>query len=542
MSDNKGNENIQLKSQVKSGSSTDNKEISENETFLDKIIEILTGLKSEDRIKKRKLKDINKELMQSKKKYYVYKTNTILPAFAQTLYEIYRDSQILVKYFDVKNHNKSIKDFLFESSVSKKLQEVRVALTEESIKTTILSSQDPSQSIQKVKDQLKIFVQTFDNDTVNRINMTYNQIINLSYLISFDWFFILHKFDSNISETNFSYTPVFENLEGKYISDDIISINDYLTSIDLNQDYGNVFTYLNQISQDTSLTEVLKKLIHKLKDLKRGDSLIKIIKLIIQDPFFKAKNFSSKERIVQDYVSGIQLEVRNAVEDSIKEINKNKVNKVLQEIFNTTTILRMKNYSNKLNEFLLSKGVGGGLKYVDPLNYIKAFILDICKGEIKTRIDFLIIKGTWESNTLAGKYTGLLEKINKFSARVIEFDEKCAEDGYFGKELRKFSTVLKHDKNAQSTLKRSMANVDSEAMQIIIDCIDLLIEIGKEMKSLVEDFNQKNPKQIINFHKLKWDFNNDFNTDMANIYKKLSSMVSLLKKYVVEKPKDTSAQ
>ena len=506
------------------------------ETFIDKIIEVFTGLKSEDRIRSRKLKEIGKELQQSKKKFYNYKKDTVLPAFSEAIYEIFRNSQSIARYFDVKTHSKSIKEFLFDSFVTNKEREVKDKLSKEKLKVFIISSADPNKSIQEVKDTLKQFVHSFDTKMVNKINETYNQIVNLSYLISYDWYFVIHKFDSNITEVNFDYKPSFEVLDGKYIADDITAINDYLTSINFNEDFDNVLTYLHQISSDNSLSDILKKIIHQLRTIKRDEYLTKMIKVITKDPYFKPKNFASKEKIVQDYIMTFQTEVRETIEECIRDINKNKVNKLLLEVFNTTIIVRMKNYSARINEFLLSKGIGGGLKYVEPLNYIKAFMLDICKGEIKPRIDLLIIKGTWESNGLTSKYTQLLDNINKMSARVIEFDEKCSDEGTLGKDLKKYSGVLKHDKNEQTAVRRTIVSVDGEAQSIIIECINMTVDLGKSIKLLIEDYNTKIPKLIINFHKIKWDFTGEFNADMITIYKKLSNMVALLKRYVIEKP------
>lgn len=505
-------------------------------SFIDKILEFLTGQKNEERIKMKRLKEIGKELSQSKKKYYNSKKDSILPAFADFLYELFRNSQNISKYFDVKNHSKSIKEFLFDSLMEGKIKSLKEKLEKDNIRKHIVESSDPNKAIQEIKEQLKQFIQSFDSEVAVKVNETYNQIVNLSYLLSYDWYFVVHKFDAGISETNFDYKPKFESLDGKYIVDDLIAINDYLASVNFNQDFDNVLVYLKQISSDNSLSDILKKVISQLRNVKKDDYLIKIIQLIQKDPFFKPKNFSSRERIVQDYLMNFQMEIKTTIEESIKEINKNKINKLLMEIFNTTVIIRMKNYSVKINEFLSSKSVSVGLKYIDPLNYIKAFLLDICKGEIKPRIDLLIIKGTWESNALTGKYTELLNKINNLSTRVTEFDDKCSDEGMLGRDLRRLAGILKHDKNAQNSIRKTITNIDAEAAKIIIDCINLTVEIGKDLKSLVEDFNNKSPKMIINFHKIKWEFSGDFNTDIVNIYKKLSNMVLLLKRFVSEKP------
>ena len=172
----------------------------------------------------------------------------------------------------------------------------------------------------------------------------------------------------------------------------------------------------------------------------------------------------------------------------------------------------------------------------DP-STLSAFLLDICKGEIKPRIDYLIIKGTWQSNTLTSKYTQLLDVINTISSHLLEFDEKCSDEGQYGKDLKRYAGILKHDKNAQSAVKRALVTADSEALGLINESIKLIIDIGKNIKELVEDHNTKNPKLIINFHKLKWDFGASFPDDMITVYKKLANMITLLKRLSgAEKP------
>ncbi|HOV15579.1 MAG TPA: hypothetical protein PK771_14930, partial [Spirochaetota bacterium] len=193
-----------------------------------------------------------------------------------------------------------------------------------------------------------------------------------------------------------------------------------------------------------------------------------------------------------------------------------------------------KNYSQKINDFLLNKGVNSQLKYIDPLNYLKAFLLDICKGEIKTRVDFLIIKGTWESNTKSSEYSAVLEKFNNLSDKLLEFDNRCSEDDTYGRELRKLSGVLKHDPKARLSVKKVLARIDNDAVKLLLEGIEVFTIGAGKIKVLIEDYNQKIPKIIIDFHKIKWDFSSDINKDLTEIYKKLYNMVNLLRNYAKE--------
>ena len=298
--------------------------------FLDRIIELLTGMGSEERIKARKLRAIAKELNLSKKKYYNNKKDLVLPAFPDSIYEVFRNSQVLARYFEVKSHSKSIKEFLFESSLAGNGKKLKESLSRENIEKSLTTAKDLNVAIQDIRKVLKQFIESFDSKLVGRINETYNQIVNLSYLITYDWHFVVHKFDSNVSQTNFDYKPNFEALEGKYVIDDLIAINDYLNSINFNSDFENVLVYLKQISSDDSLSDLLKKTIHNFRGMKRDDHLTKIIRLVTKDPYFQPKNFANKEKIVQDYVSGFQADIKEIIDACIKQIEKNKNNKFIK--------------------------------------------------------------------------------------------------------------------------------------------------------------------------------------------------------------------
>ena len=54
--------------------------------------------------------------------------------------------------------------------------------------------------------------------------------------------------------------------------------------------------------------------------------------------------------------------------------------------------------------------------------------------------------------------------------------------------------------------------------------------------NLIEDYNLNVPILIVNFKKIKWTFSDDdFNSDMVAIYKKVANMVNVLKRYIKKK-------
>ena len=79
--------------------------------LLEKFLEIITGVGSDERVKLKKLKNIAKELNSLKYKFYNFRKDQVLPQFGEFFYDIYRISQNFTKFFDVKNHSNTIKEF-----------------------------------------------------------------------------------------------------------------------------------------------------------------------------------------------------------------------------------------------------------------------------------------------------------------------------------------------------------------------------------------------------------------------------------------------
>lgn len=518
-------------------SGTESSSTNENANFIDRIIEMITGFTADERVKMRKLRDISRQLKRSKIRYYNYKKDLILPALSAKLYEIFRLTQNLQRFMDVNKRSNSIKLFLFELFSTAEQKRIKSELEEDKLDRLIKSSKNTNAAIEKIKKMLSRYTSLFTPDAVRNINATYNMIVDFANIVNFDWIYLLHKFDADIAESNFNYKPDYEFIEGKYVVEEMLTLNDYLETIDFNKDSKVLVDYIVKISGDDGMEKILKKIVQGCRYLKKNDSFTKIMKLIQQDPYFKPKTFPSKETIVQDYILTFQQEIKRVVDHALKDLKKRKIERLLLEIFHTTVILRLKQYTDKLNELLEKKGIAG-FRYTEPLNYLKAFVLDFCKGQIKARIDYLIIKGTWCTHSVSAEYSMLLEYFNSITEKIVSFDNSLAEDEKNGKSLRKLIFAANHDSNAKAMIKKLILQVDSEAIAIINSSIKVFIQTANKLKVLTEDYNSKAPKIIINFHKINWDFPDDFPTEMTNLYKKIADFIALLKYFIKEnKPK-----
>ncbi len=515
-----------------------NADRSVNITFIDKIVEFFTGFSNEERIKIKKLKEINRQVRSFRNKFYNYKKDQVMYQLPRKFYELYRLVQHLGRFFDINAHKKSIKMLLFDIFSESDQNKIREELEYEPVKKLIKNTPNTKDAIEIIKNKLNEYIKSFSPESIKKIDYAYNSIIDFSNITNYDWLFLLKKFDSEINDLNFSYSPDFEAIEGKYILEDIITLNDYLTTIDFNKDWRYIFDYLKATAQDDNIINIMKKAIQLCKELKKDDHLTKIIQLIYKDPFFTPKQFHSDAKIVHDYIQNFQREVKASVDSTLKEIKKDKIEGLLLNIFHKTVIIRLKHYTTRLNEMLIKKGLYG-FQYIDPMNYLKAFILDYCKGDIKSKIDALLILGTWSTNTASSSYSSLLDHFNKISDMIMEFDNNCSEDESYGKSIKKLSMSTKHDSTALNTLKRVVIKIDSEALEIIMESIKVLTQTANKLKELIDDYKSKNPKIIIDFNKIKWNFTEEPGDAFVTLYNKLVNFVALLRYFAktTEPPK-----
>ena len=171
------------------------KQASLDTSFIDKLLEFFTGKNNEERLKEKQLKNIAHNLSQNSK-FFNTRKMVIQPAFSSLVYTIFRNSQQIAKYFDLKNHRSSIKEFLIDSMLDKKAKELKEQLEADKIIDYVKTSQDPAKAIAVVQKRLKQFIAYFDNKKTAEINHTYNQICNLASLTCYEWYFFIRKFDS----------------------------------------------------------------------------------------------------------------------------------------------------------------------------------------------------------------------------------------------------------------------------------------------------------------------------------------------------------
>jgi hypothetical protein len=503
-------------------------------SFFQRIFGFLFSGADPDHEKKRILREVAKALRQSRLKFYRPRNEIVEPNLARFFFEFYKvlgPAQPLVKHAD---YSGALKTIIIENTLSGDTVKLRESLTEEAIRKRALTL--PLKDLaNQIKDQMVSFFAAFDIDKVKEINHTYHLLSLLVDLIHFDYYFLMKKFDSGIPENNFLYAPKFDPINAEYIVEDLKEFLDITSSVQDGENWDKVLDIL----KDYRNVEVVpragwKKALARIRELNRNHILLLIIQHVEKNPYYKIKPHLSTEKIVESYLSKLKAQTELVLQKIYKEKHESKVDELTRFIFGTASVSRLKNYTEKANAGFAKRMLGGYL-YVHPLNYLKAFLLDYLKKDIREIIDHFLIKGKWTSNLVSQQVSESFHSLLQISERITEFDDSVSEETPTGAKLRLYLHKYEKDKQgAQKVLRQMLKELNDIAKALIHEAAQHLITIGKDLKLMIDDYQRNTHELIINWKEIEMSTDKDLKTFMVETYKKLYYIVRLLQVFIKE--------
>ncbi|MBN1524134.1 MAG: hypothetical protein JW904_06625 [Spirochaetales bacterium] len=509
------------------------KQVEKKLSFFQRIFGFIFNATDAEHERKRLLREISKLLKRQKYKFFRIRTEVMEPAFARYFFEFYKllgPAQSLVKHAD---YSGALRQIIIEESLPKDILEIRERLTEASIRAR--AEKIPVRELStQIKDELIGFMSAFDIDKVRIINHTYSLLTSFVDLIHFDYFFLLKKFDAGMPEGNFFYTPHFDATNGEYITDEMKDFLEIIALIEETEDWNKILDILKEYrGVDVVPRAGWKKVLGRIRELRRSRILLHIVQYLEKDPYYKIKAMPKSEKIVESYLSKLKTQTELTIQKIIKEKHMSKVDELTNLVFGTSSISRLKNYTEKSNA-QFSKRMLGGYIFVQPLNYLKAFLLDYLKKDIRETIDLFLIKGKWTSNIISQQISDAFHELIQISDRITEFDNSVSEETQTGAKFRSYLHKADKDKTAQKVLRQMLKEVNDMARGLIHEAGQHLITIGKNLKLIIDDYSRAPHELIINWKEIEASTDKNLQEFMVGVYKKLYYIVKLLQVYAKE--------
>jgi HrpA-like RNA helicase len=505
---------------------TDEKQ-SGNFDFFWRFLSLFLGSEDQDRQKKRRLREIAKELKYSKYKFYKPKTGEALNALGRFFYDIYKTiapAHLLVEHAD---QSSVLKAIVIESFLSEEQRTIQEELNEDVIRKRS-ETVDPKQLASEYKEKLITFYSAFDSATVKKINAMHNLMDVFLKFIHVDYFFIIKKFDGSLPENDFKYKPRFDALNGDYISDDIKDFLEVAPLLDPKADWKGLLGILEVYKGTSVIAEsAWRNLLKTISDVRASAVLELMVRHIDENPDYVPKIFPPDNRIVEEYLSKMKNQTEITIQKILNERRKDKIDHLALQVFGTTAVSRMRNYTDKAN-LTFAKKMLGGYTYVIPANYLKAFLLDYLKSSIKKIVDVLIIRGQWSTAIISQQVSESYHQLMSLTDQLLKFDESLSDDGDRGAAIKNALHKSDRDKSMLRVLRQHLNDVNAQALKLVKESTQHLIAIAKYLRQVLDDRKNKPSEVILNWREIESVYDGDIDADVSSIYKKVYYFAQLL--------------
>lgn len=503
-----------------------------DENFFQKLFSSFFKSSDPQAEKKRLLKAIAKQIGKSKFKFYKASSGEVLSGFAKYFYEIYKAIGQAQALF-LNTQNKEIfKRWAVDFYFSDKEREAIENLSEEKIVelTKTVSFQEIAEKIKSYTDILSNF---FTLDNITKIDSFYSRLMSFSSFVTYDYYFMLKKFDSSLREREFSSTPKFENINAEYITDDLKEFVSTVYAIPLdNLLWSDIFEMLKQNRGVSPISPTIwNKVLTRIKDLRGSGILEMLIQLCAGDPNYRITETPKFERIAEPFFDKIKDSAEKTLKKLEKQQKDGKKSQLVNQIFGSDAVVRLKYYTEN-NGLTYTKKKLAGYKFAAPLNYLKAFLIDYIKKDLREFCDLVLVRGKWATTALSTPLSDSYNTLLETSDVITNFDNQLSEDGEYGTKFKNYIIRVDRDIEAQKVMTSLLEDVNSDAKELITESSKRLISVGKTIKALLEDHEKQRPELLINWKELDRFAEIPIKEMGIDLYKKIYLFVSLMQMYV----------
>ncbi len=496
--------------------------------FFQNMLASLFGGGDDNAIKRKMLKRIAKNLSKTKYHFYKPSNHEIDPTFAKFFYEIYKAVSPAQLMFANTTQN-SLKRIVIDLSLSEEQKKLADLLSEDELNKKG-STMPLAQLAQETKANLDKFNSEFTNDKIVKTDTLYTKLLLFKNFTQYDFYFLLKKFDSSLKERNFNTPPKFQQIAGSYIVEDIKNFVSVAWPLPAD-DWDDVFKLMKSLKGVEPITiSTWKKVLQRLRYIREQGILEMMVQLITDNPAYKEVIKGEDYHILDEYIS----QTRKTVDDVIGTLKERqtagKVDNLLSLIFGNTNIDPLKNYNDTMSQVFLNKSLTGFL-YTDPLSYLKHFLLNYVKKDVRELSDILVVRGEWTSQSMSQPMSESSHQLMGLASKITELDDALTEAGKYGNKLRTLMPRVDRDKESRNIMEMTLGDVNNEAAQILYSAKQNIIVFDKNLKMLLEDFVKPHSEVIMNWKDLDRFAEGKLKQKSVEVYKKLYNFISLLQNF-----------
>ena len=202
----------------------------------------------------------------------------------------------------------------------------------------------------------------------------------------------------------------------------------------------------------------------------------------------------------------------------------------MRQIFAADTVPPLEHYSEKANAVFTGRLLGGYV-HTAPLACLNAFLRDCLRGELRSLVDFLVIKGKWASMQPSQQMSEAFHELLKIAETIPKFDADLAADGDVGRKIHAILLRADRDRKALVELRPILQRVNDQASGMVGTAATHFVALGKVLKLVYDDSARPHPEQVVNWKELQTGTEKNLRALVAGAYKRIYNFMQLMQNY-----------
>ncbi|MDR1326243.1 MAG: DUF5312 family protein [Treponema sp.] len=494
----------------------------------------LFGKTQDPETEKRKLlKLVRKDITQSEyHKFFKMQNEELGPPMGKFFFDLYKPLAPLQILMQNVAKSTRMKQLIIEHYMGNELVALQERLSSASIeeRAKIVSNKE---LLAQVQNDLGRFSLAFSNNCTVPIDRSYNLLLTLAAFATFDFFYILKHFDKNFTAQAPNYQPKFGHVRASVLIEALKDFLEVAYPLDQSEGWATLFKLLKASKNEVDIIDPSQwnKLLALLHEVQRSSIIALIIRFVEKNPVWQSKPSFPGEHIAKTHLQMIQAEAEECIDRIINSKRNAKINELAHAVFGNLPGERMKYYTDRYSEIYEKKNMGSFL-YTKEVNYLKVFLIDYYKKEVRELCDLFLIRGQWTTQSLAKPLSDAFHAVMTIIEKLLLFDEDLADDRETASRMKNYLLRADRDKGQAHSLKILLNTVNDTARKLSVTAAKELIALGIQLKNLYNDY-EKNPHEyIINWKEIESVSETPIIQRISAVHKRIYNFVRMLKLFI----------
>ncbi|MDR1618265.1 MAG: DUF5312 domain-containing protein [Treponema sp.] len=462
--------------------------------------------------------------------FYRPRTGELDPAFAWFFYEMYQIIYPVQSLFRKTETSRILKQVCAESFMDGGAREAARRLNprwiDEYRKT--LGSADLAD---RLKENLDTLQSSFDSSRRAAADYCLDLIMKVRDFSFFNFFSLLQRFDSRLTEGDFRNRPKFSGVPAELLAEDIENFIPLARSIQYGEDWKKALAVLDTINDSRTLipAEKWNSLLVSLRDLNRSNMLVLLVRHALKNPVWEPKIPDLRQEEGNSWFEELRSNAQGIINDIQTGIKKAEIERLAREVFGSAEPQWLRYYNTVEGAAYAQRGLGG-FDYAGGLGYLSTFIEGYLAKELQDLSDILIIRGQW-INSSSREMSEAIFDLRGMTGNIQAFDETLAEEGILGSKLKAAFLRLDREAFRANQIRNILWGINSRALELVNTAADALETMAKYLGNLAADREKKPHELLTNWKELENYSEEPLGRRTASAYHKTSFFAQLLRLY-----------